>query len=273
MKLGELLETIGDRTIYIGAGGAFLVAGVKSGEPLPVARTPQLELQESPPLFQPRNLESDFDKFVVHRSHIKDAIDRMDETLLSRNTATREDLMARIANFEAMFEGEKVKDTPEIKKARKRLAVLETPKPLMEREVKETYERTTEDALNIIVEGTETGKIWSIYEARPFVAEYNLHELVGEIFRDTVRGYRANFQYELEQWENILTQIRKTMKQSKGYEKYLHYLTGDDVTLKGKTERIPSKLFAIIDADKIIDQAQYQVVMDKIRAETRKEKP
>jgi hypothetical protein len=50
-------------------------------------------------------------------------------------------------------------------------------------------------------------------------------------------------------------------------------LTGDDVTLKGKTERIPSKLFAIIDADKIIDQAQYQVVMDKIKSETRKEKP
>lgn len=269
MKLKELLETIGDRTIYIGSGGAFMVVGVKSGEKLPVKRTPILEQQEIPPLFQPQKLESDFDKYVVHRKSIDKAIVRMDETLKERHESTRAELEGRIANAEEKG----IKDTYEIKKARKKLKNMKEPIPLMEREVKETYERTTEDALNIIIEGSETGKIWSIYEARPFVAEYNLHELVGEVFRGTVRDYRENFRYELEQWENILTQIQRTMKQSKAYEKYFHYLTGDDVMVKGKVERFPTKLLAVIDAQKIIDQAQWQVVMDKIKEETKEEKP
>lgn len=261
MKLKELLKTIGDRTIYIGAGGAFLVAGAKKEVKLPVKRTEALEKMENPPLFQPKGLEDTFEKFVVHRKDIGAAIKRMDKALNRRYEITRSDLTGRMTNAEIKYGA----DDPAAVHAKKKLERLQKPTPLMEREVKETYERITEDALNIIVEGSETGRIWSIYEARPFVAEYNIETLIGETFRSVVRDYRESLKHELDQWDNLLAQLQKTIRESKSFEKYLRYLTGDD-----EKEKFPTKLFAIIDAEKIIDQARYTVITERI-AQAKKE--
>lgn len=41
---------------------------------------------------------------------------------------------------------------------------LENYVPLLDRQVRDVYERTSEDALNILIEGDENGKIWSLIE-------------------------------------------------------------------------------------------------------------
>ena len=95
------------------------------------------------------------------------------------------------------------------------------PVPLMEREVVMVYDRETERATNIIVDGTEAGTLWSVNEKVPLELEYNVDILVGAILRDVIREYKVRFGAELDTFRKLILRLEDYRKKSEDMERYL----------------------------------------------------
>lgn len=95
---------------------------------------------------------------------------------------------------------------------------------LPDRVVLETYERQTEDALNIYITGDEVGKIWSLNEGseewRSCEVNYNVPELVTEILHGCVVEYRENFKKELQSLVAALEALQSYRTRSKTWEHF-----------------------------------------------------
>lgn len=138
-------------------------------------------------------------------------------------------------------EAEESKKPAKIKRAKERLERLKTAltkyTPILDRQVIDTYERTTEDATNIYIEGEEVGKIWSIKEGteewKTIELNYNLDGLVSAIVREVADEYAVSLRNEIDALKDALKVLDRAMIRSGKMEKYFResdyvsYMTHD----------------------------------------------
>ena len=140
MNLKTLLEVIpSDRIIYLTAGSGYWFGGTKGA------------LSEVVPSFDcqfERRYQKETARLKMKIEELTKRRDTVGERLSNPNTIKREKdrCIKQVAKFE------------------KQLGKLTPPVPLLDREVVETYERISEDALAIVVKGTEPGKVWTIID-------------------------------------------------------------------------------------------------------------
>ena len=129
-----------------------------------------------------------------------------------------------------------------VKMLHQRYIEVADPIPLLDREVISTFERISEDALNIIVTGEETGTIWSVTEQEPLELKYNIEDLVGAILREVVREYKLSLRNELKTYAELLDRLESYRKESKEFEDYLNSKD--------------AKRFLIVDTEYVIKKAR-----------------
>lgn len=180
------------------------------------------------------------------KKQIMKAIPAMDEKIAKRERVKREDLKAKYRNAQKDLGNEHDKT----KRLYQRLIDMADPLPLLEREILDTFERTTEDALNIIIVGDEVGNVWSIHEKDAFEVNYNIDVLVGAILKDVITDYKYTFRAELMELREILIRLDKYRKESERFEKYLQsndvkvFTTVDPEYLISKTRKIVAEMLA-----------------------------
>ena len=231
MTLQEYLEEAPkNRIIYIGSGSAFLVVGY-------VDKKLKYKDLKNPVL--------------------SEQIEKMDVEIWE---AYQKVQAKRVGRYERLLkeQGEDAEDTIYAK-----YDVDNNPPPvsLFRRRVIQIWERVEEDAINVQVEGSEHGKYWSIHEGDPFSINYNDEQLVGAVFRDVVRDYKNVFGAELRTLKQLLDRLEKYMDESRGYERYIKYLCGEEAFTEknGRKTKFPTKLFGVVSPEVIINKARSEV--------------
>lgn len=182
------------------------------------------------------------------KNSVLEEIPKMDKKLLDTAEKKRKEILASYRNAQRKFG----KQHDITKSLHSQYVGIKDPMPIMEREVLDSYERQTEDAINILVTGDESGNIWSIHEKEKFEIEFHEEELVGAILREAVRQYQMELRAELIEMKKCLTRLEEYRTKS---EKMERYLRSDDV-----------KRFFSMDCEYLIDTAR------KALAETLAEK-
>lgn len=166
----------------------------------------------------------------------------------------------RYAKKEAQYQDAVIKYGASSKaamKAKEKLGRETAPLPLLERKVTAVYERTTEDAANIRLEGKETGNIWSIHETgKPWSVEseedwshinvrHNVGSLAAAILKEAVEECKTAFREELDKWIQVCTILAGCAERAEKYEKY--FRSSDYKVLSGvDPEYIIRKIRSIV---------------------------
>ena len=122
---------------------------------------------------------------------------------------------------ELKYHGEKSKKT-KAAKARFDKAILPYV-PLLDRNILSTYERTTENATNVRIEGDEPGSVWSVKEGteewRHVEIKYHVEDLAAAIIKAVVDDYKFAFRNELAELKDCLDRLKEYRERSEIYEK------------------------------------------------------
>ena len=180
-------------------------------------------------------------------------IPKQDALFLKKAEAKRKDILCQY-NRELKVNGE----TAVAESLHEAYLSVVDPVPLMEREVVMVYDRETERATNIIIDGTEAGTLWSVNEKVPLELEYNVDILVGAILRDVIREYKVRFGAELDTFRKLILRLEDYRKKSEDMERYLR--SKDALMFMGG-----------LDPEYIINRARDSIL--QTLAEKRKKKP
>lgn len=191
MKLKEYLETAPEgRALYLGASVGFFFGGSKQ------------ELLKALPALNEK-----------YKEQAETDMANAEKLYKSRLEAFGEDDKATI-NAKKRME----RLTPFIPFEERNIAVDEHGEYLI-------YERTTEEATNIIVTGDERGKLWSVHEGedewKSVKLEYNAEELIGAVLAGVVEDYEHDLYAELEELRAILTKLQEYRTKDASWKKYL----------------------------------------------------
>ena len=142
------------------------------------------------------------------------------------------------------------------KMAKKKQESCEKYVPLLNRDVVDVFDRTSEDARNIIVEGVEPGGIWSIKEGtaewRKTEVEFNLDNLVGAIVKEVVDSYKETFRREVYSLTEAIAALNRWRSMSEKNEKFF------------RSERF--RILTSVDPEYVIEETR-RIVADTVRAE------
>ena len=150
------------------------------------------------------------------KDDLPDELAKQDDRISKRIEAKRADALARYRIAQKSLGEEH--DT--VKLLHQEYIRIADPVPLMEREVLFTHERISEDALNIVVVGDETGTIWSVKTNTQVALNYNIEDLVGSIIREVLREYKRSLKSELKVFKELVKRLEEYRKNSEVLEAY-----------------------------------------------------
>lgn len=150
--------------------------------------------------------------------------DQVENALRKKDSQTIEKKQQELGVWYALLEqavscGDQEKEDKAAKKCESLNEEISGYIPLMERVVIEEYDRTCEDATNILIEGEEVGRIWSIDKSKTEL-NYNTEGLVAAIIKQVANNYEDAFSLELREFRRLLDNLERYRENSKQWEKW-----------------------------------------------------
>lgn len=249
MTLKEFIDTSEpDKLIYVGSGSAFFAVGYKNRK---------LE-------YTPKSLNGKKKKTLIY-DDLRTQLVEFDKTQFQKY---EEKMKVWESRYKVMEKegGEDKKQKPGLE------TLIDNPMSVFSRRVVQFWERNEEEAVNVKVEGTEIGKIWSIHEGDDFHINYGEEEVAGAAVSDVVSAYERSLWMEIKTLQSLMDTLESCVAYSRAHELYIRYICGKDdyIDSKGKRHRFPNKLF-MANPDGVIRFAKKEFV-SMMMEEQKKEK-
>lgn len=147
----------------------------------------------------------------------KDQVVRQLDKMSEENAALSRD------QFMWLKERQKTATGREAKKIEKQIASFKPFVHFLDREIRDVYDRETEQATNILIEGDERGYLWTVEPVgTQIINDANLTDLVGKMLRMVVDDYKTELRAEYDKLSSLYSELQDVHRSAEKFEKYFH---------------------------------------------------